>query len=550
MFVIFGLPLFIVVLVSTRGFRSSGFKKHPIKSVVLVVVCLVCLIEFSPYPILLLDGTNPVDDRLIAKNLQRILTNLYGKGKIPISEIDKRFFDKQEKAGKQKEKWRGKIHLAFGPRTASANVLERDTLYFHTDQLGSTRLVTREDGTPYQYLNYMPFGKILEGEIIGPELPTWAAFKNSYTGQEYDKSTGLYFYQSRFYDADIGRFISADTVIPQPADGQTFNRYTYVNNNPFKFTDPTGHNAIVSFLVAFVEAIVIAVAFVVGTIIGGPALGLLLGMLVAGAISAIHAAIAGATGQEIMSAFVQGAVMAGVSSSNIVIGIIMTGVGIYQAAASNNPDAMAACVGGLVGGLFASTQSFQARISSQAKGLFNEAYSYVKNTIDMWRARADATPIASKENTDALTSFNETIDRMGKIADRTPWKYDDKIVAILSSVNVKIYPDKYGAIDAFYDWKTNTLYLPKDATSNSIILFHEATHAFLYNNYGMKHTEALALTAEKKWANLESIYHWIDRIDPRAISSSLTDMNAYKANYPERISEFNKYLGDFSLFSE
>jgi len=96
--------------------------------------------------------------------------------------------------------------------------------------------------------------------VSGPELPSFAQFKNSYTGQEIDKSTGLYFYQSRFYDPDIGRFIQADTVIPEPADGQTFNRYTYVNNNPFKFTDPTGHVIAIVAIIGIISKVVAVAA--------------------------------------------------------------------------------------------------------------------------------------------------------------------------------------------------------------------------------------------------------------------------------------------------
>jgi hypothetical protein len=46
---------------------------------------------------------------------------------------------------------------------------------------------------------------------------------------------------ARWYDARIGRFISADVIIPNPADPQNFNRYTYVRNSPINFIDPTGH---------------------------------------------------------------------------------------------------------------------------------------------------------------------------------------------------------------------------------------------------------------------------------------------------------------------
>jgi RHS repeat-associated protein len=64
---------------------------------------------------------------------------------------------------------------------------------------------------------------------------------NLFTGQRLD-DTGLYYYNARYYDALIGRFISADTVIPDPANPQDFNRYTYCANNPLKYVDPSGHN--------------------------------------------------------------------------------------------------------------------------------------------------------------------------------------------------------------------------------------------------------------------------------------------------------------------
>ena len=351
MFVIFGLPLFIVVLVGTRGFRTSGIRKHPIKSFALLGICIICLIEFSPYPILLLDGTNPVDDRLIAKNLERILTNIYAGAKIPISEIDKRFFDNQ-KEQKEKGKEKAKLRLSFGPTQAKADVLVKDTLYFHTDQLGSTRVITREDGSLYQYLNYMPFGKILEGEIIGPPLPSWAAFKNSYTGQEYDKSTGLYFYQARFYDADIGRFISADTLISSPINGQTYNRYTYVNNNPFKYNDPTGHDFAGSFVKELIEAIIIGVLIATGH----PYIALLFIAFFAAA----EAASTGATGWQLVGAIAQSVIMSSVAKMYPPVGLILFAYGVVQAATQNNPDAWGELLGSLVGGLFAENISHKA----------------------------------------------------------------------------------------------------------------------------------------------------------------------------------------------
>jgi RHS repeat-associated protein len=61
-----------------------------------------------------------------------------------------------------------------------------------------------------------------------------------FTGQRLD-NTGLYYYGARYYDASIGRFISPDTIISNPANPQSYNRYSYCLNNPLKYRDPSGH---------------------------------------------------------------------------------------------------------------------------------------------------------------------------------------------------------------------------------------------------------------------------------------------------------------------
>ncbi len=62
-----------------------------------------------------------------------------------------------------------------------------------------------------------------------------------FTGQVNDGATGLYYYNARYYDPTLHRFIQADTIVPDPSDPQTLNRYAYTLNNPVKYTDPTGH---------------------------------------------------------------------------------------------------------------------------------------------------------------------------------------------------------------------------------------------------------------------------------------------------------------------
>jgi RHS repeat-associated protein len=61
-----------------------------------------------------------------------------------------------------------------------------------------------------------------------------------YTGQRVD-TLGLYYYGARWYDASLVRFLSADTIVPNPGDPQAWDRYAYVDNNPVRYTDPSGH---------------------------------------------------------------------------------------------------------------------------------------------------------------------------------------------------------------------------------------------------------------------------------------------------------------------
>jgi len=58
-----------------------------------------------------------------------------------------------------------------------------------------------------------------------------------FTGREYDNFTGLYFYRARWYDLNLGRFISED---PIGFAGGDINLYGYVGNNPIQYKDPTG----------------------------------------------------------------------------------------------------------------------------------------------------------------------------------------------------------------------------------------------------------------------------------------------------------------------
>jgi len=52
---------------------------------------------------------------------------------------------------------------------------------------------------------------------------------------------GLVYMNARYYHPQLGRFVSPDSIVPDPANPQSHNRYAYVRNSPISYTDPSGH---------------------------------------------------------------------------------------------------------------------------------------------------------------------------------------------------------------------------------------------------------------------------------------------------------------------
>ena len=117
-----------------------------------------------------------------------------------------------------------------------------NTLYYlHGDHLGSTSTTTCGNtacgtlGAVLARQSYYPYG----GVRVAGNLPT----DHTFTGQIEDDSTGLYFYNARYYSGSLGRFVSADSIVPGAGNPQAFNRYSYSLSNPINYTDPSGHYA-------------------------------------------------------------------------------------------------------------------------------------------------------------------------------------------------------------------------------------------------------------------------------------------------------------------
>ncbi len=113
--------------------------------------------------------------------------------------------------------------------------------YLHGDHLGSASLATDASGAKItdSDTRYSPYGVTRPG-LAGTGLPTDRRF----TGQREEVSLGLYDYGARPYAPALGRFLQADTLVPNPANPQSLNRYAYTLNNPLRYTDPSGHREI------------------------------------------------------------------------------------------------------------------------------------------------------------------------------------------------------------------------------------------------------------------------------------------------------------------
>jgi RHS repeat-associated protein len=104
------------------------------------------------------------------------------------------------------------------------------TYYYHADGLGSIAALTDERGRVVQDYQYDSYGNLHDRQNRVKQPYT-------YTGREYDRETGLYYYRARYYDAQIGRFITKD---PIGFAGGDVNLYGYVLNNPINLVDPWG----------------------------------------------------------------------------------------------------------------------------------------------------------------------------------------------------------------------------------------------------------------------------------------------------------------------
>jgi len=115
---------------------------------------------------------------------------------------------------------------------ASVNAQDSQVTYYMTDGQNNVLGTMDKLGNVTQITDYRPYGS--------PAGSTQPINGPGYSGHVSDLESQLIYMQARYYDPQVGRFLSTDPVSPTPGDMFLTNRYAYVNNNPIKNTDPSG----------------------------------------------------------------------------------------------------------------------------------------------------------------------------------------------------------------------------------------------------------------------------------------------------------------------
>jgi RHS repeat-associated protein len=125
------------------------------------------------------------------------------------------------------------FHYLYGLNVDQVLAQDSSTgmLWTLADRLGSIDLLTDEDGVVVDKRSFDSFGRVLNQ--TNPSV----SFRYGYTARELDLESGLHYYRARYYDSNVGRFISVD---PMGFEAGDTNLYRYVSNNSTNANDPTG----------------------------------------------------------------------------------------------------------------------------------------------------------------------------------------------------------------------------------------------------------------------------------------------------------------------
>jgi len=132
-----------------------------------------------------------------------------------------------------------------------------EVIYYHNDALGSPIAATDANGDVLWTEEYTPYGSRLTYESretdcspspCQPIESLWDE-KQWYTGKFEETTLGINYFGARWYEPEIGRFLSQDPAGFSENNIFSFNRYAYANNNPYKYVDPDGRSSKIATLV-------------------------------------------------------------------------------------------------------------------------------------------------------------------------------------------------------------------------------------------------------------------------------------------------------------
>lgn len=129
-----------------------------------------------------------------------------------------------------------RVYIYAGRQKLATHSSKDGLIFHHEDHLTGTSVDTDEDGMINQIIDYYPYGDERINESHGKFVNDY-----SFTGKERDIQTGLLYYDARYYESSLGRFISIDEWDGDLKDPQTLNKYSYTINNPIKYIDPDGN---------------------------------------------------------------------------------------------------------------------------------------------------------------------------------------------------------------------------------------------------------------------------------------------------------------------
>ena len=124
-------------------------------------------------------------------------------------------------------------HNTYSINLIGRTVGEKGYYYFYNAHGDVVKLIGIQSEEEILY-RYDAFGTLVE--VTGD-----ADNSITYAGYQYDKESGLYYLNARYYDSTTARFLTEDTFAGKANDPLSLHRYTYCANNPLRYTDPDGH---------------------------------------------------------------------------------------------------------------------------------------------------------------------------------------------------------------------------------------------------------------------------------------------------------------------